>query len=105
MEEKLKEILKNYKELRSEFTRKHEAEKAENLKIKQSIIEEIKILINGNESLNDTFQQFRELQKKWRSIGLVPQTELNNLWESYNHHVEKFYDFIKINNELRDLEH
>jgi hypothetical protein len=104
LEEKLKEILKNYKELRSEFTRKHDAEKAENLKIKQFIIEEIKILINGNESLNDTFQQFRELQKKWRSTGPVPQTELNNLWESYNHHVEKFYDFIKINNELRDLD-
>ena len=74
------------------------------LKIKQAIIEEIKILINGKESLNETFHQFRELQKKWRSIGPVPQTELNNLWESYNHHVEKFYDFIKINNELRDLD-
>jgi predicted XRE-type DNA-binding protein len=101
---KLRDILKNYKDRRFEFSRKAEAEKNENLKAKQAIIEEIKVLINGNESLNDTFHQFRELQKKWRSIGLVPQSEMNNLWENYNHNVEKFYDYIKINQELRDLD-
>jgi hypothetical protein len=104
LEEKLKEILKQYKDVKAEYTRKTEAEKTDNLKIKQNIIEEIKVLINGTESLNDTFHQFRELQKKWRSVGPVPQSELNNLWENYNHHVEKFYDFIKINKELRDLD-
>jgi hypothetical protein len=104
LEEKLKEILKQYKDLKAEYTKKSEAEKIENLKQKQQIIEEIKELINGKESLNDTFHQFRELQKRWRSIGPVPQSELNNLWENYNHHVEKFYDFIKINKELRDLD-
>jgi hypothetical protein len=103
-EEQLKEILKRYKDQKADFNRKTEAEKTDNLKHKQVIIEEIKVLTSGNESLNDTFQQFRELQKKWRSIGPVPQSELNNLWENYNHHVEKFYDFIKINNELRDLD-
>ena len=104
LEEKIKEVLKKYKDIRSDFNKKSEAEKLENLNAKHAIIEEIKALINGNESFNDTFQQFRDLQKKWRSIGLVPQTEMNNLWESYNHNVEKFYDFIKINKELRDLD-
>lgn len=104
LEEKLKDVLKRYKDMKSEYIRKSEFEKTGNLKIKQHIIEEIKVLINGTESMNDTFQTFRELQKKWRSIGPVPQTELNNLWENYNHQVEKFYDFIKINKELRDLD-
>jgi len=104
LEERLKEILSQYKDLKAEYTRKSEAEKIDNFKIKQTIIDEIKVLINGTESLNDTFHQFRELQKKWRSVGPVPQSELNNLWENYNHHVEKFYDFIKINKELRDLD-
>jgi hypothetical protein len=104
LEERLKEILKKYKDIKAEYLKNEDAKKHENLKIKQNIIEEIKVLINGSESLNDTFQQFRELQKKWRSVGLVPQSEVNNLWENYNHHVEKFYDFIKINKELRDLD-
>ncbi len=104
LEERLKIVLKNYKDKKAEYTRHAEAEKIENLKAKQAIIEEIKELINGKESVNETFHQFRELQRKWRSIGPIPQSELNNLWENYNHHVEKFYDFVKINNELRDLD-
>jgi hypothetical protein len=101
---KLKDILKKYRNLKAEYTHKTEAEKIDNLNSKQAIIEEIKELVNGKESLNETFHQFRELQKRWRSIGPVPQQNLNDLWESYNHHVEKFYDFIKINKELRDLD-
>lgn len=104
LEEKLKEVFKQYRDLRNDFIKKIEIQKQENLKTKEAIIEEIKELTGKNESLNDTFHQFRELQKKWRSIGPVPQSEVNNLWENYNHHVEKFYDYIKINKELRDLD-
>ncbi len=104
VEERFKDILKHYKSVRAEYLKKAEAEKLENLKIKKEIIEQIKELSNGTESLHHTFQQFRELQKKWREVGPVPQHEVNNLWESYNYYVEKFYDFIKINKELRDLD-
>jgi len=103
-EERLKEVFNEYKKIKSEYLKKLEIEKQENLKQKLSIIEEIKELINSTESLHDTFQQFRELQKRWRAIGPVPQSEVNNLWENYNHNVEKFYDYIKINRELRDLD-
>jgi hypothetical protein len=104
LEEKLKALLKEYKEAKAEYTRKAEAEKMENLRIKREIIEQIKALTNTTESLNETFHQFRELQKQWRSVGPVPQHEVSNLWESYNYYVEKFYDYIKINKELRDLD-
>jgi hypothetical protein len=79
-------------------------EKDDNLKEKYKIIEEIEDLINKEESINKTFQEFRDLQQRWRDIGLVPQNQVKNLWENYNHHVEKFYDYIKINKELRDLD-
>jgi hypothetical protein len=104
LEEKLKALLTEYKEAKAEYTRKAEAEKMENLRIKREIIEQIKALTNTTESLNETFHQFRELQKQWRSVGPVPQHEVSNLWESYNYYVEKFYDYIKINKELRDLD-
>jgi hypothetical protein len=44
------------------------------------------------------------LQQKWREAGPVPQTAVKDLWETYNHHVENFYSYIKINKELRDLD-
>ncbi|MDP4187898.1 MAG: DUF349 domain-containing protein [Bacteroidota bacterium] len=100
----IKEIFKKYKELKSEFNKKLEEEKQTNLATKYKIIDDIKELINRKESINQTFQEFRELQKKWHNIGLVPQQNMNNLWESYHHTVEMFYDFIKINKELRDLD-
>ncbi|MBM3420916.1 MAG: DUF349 domain-containing protein, partial [Bacteroidetes bacterium] len=68
------------------------------------IIEKIKDLVNREESINKTFQEFRALQNEWHSIGVVPQTALKDLWENYHHNVEIFYDYIKINKELRDLD-
>jgi len=75
-----------------------------NLRKKLEIIDHIKNLLNTQESLNRTFNEFRDLQRQWRDIGPVPQTELHSLWENYHHHVEMFYDYIKINKELRDLD-
>lgn len=104
LEERLKELLKKYRDLKSEFNHKLELEKQKNLKEKYRIIEEIKELVNKKESINDTFHQFRELQNQWRAIGVVPQQNIKDLWDTYHHYVEIFYDFIKINKELRDLD-
>ena len=68
------------------------------------IIEELKELVNSDETLNHTFTKFRELQQRWKETGLVPQQNVKDLWETYNLHVENFYNFIKINKELRDLD-
>ena len=103
-EQDMKELLKKYHNLRIDFNKKLEVEKEENLKLKYQVVEEIKALINKEESINKTFQEFRELQRRWRETGPVPQTEMKNLWDTYHFHVENFYDYIKINQELRDLD-
>jgi hypothetical protein len=103
-EPQIKELLKQYRELRSRYNRDFEGQKQINLVEKQKIIERIKELVNKTDSVNQSFQEFRELQQQWREIGPVPQTNLNDLWETYHHHVQNFYDFVKINNELRDLD-
>jgi hypothetical protein len=103
-EERLKELLKQYRDLKTLYNEKVEAEKHQNLKEKYKIIDEIKELVKSNESINDTFQIFRDLQNRWRSVGIVPQQNLKDLWETYHHYVEIFYDFIKINKDLRDLD-
>jgi len=100
----LRNQLKQYQDLRSDHNKKIDETKETNLQKKYEIIEEIKSLINNKESINRTFHEFRELQNRWREIGLVPQAKLKDLWETYHHHVENFYDFIKINKELRDLD-
>ena len=102
--ERFNNIYKLYKEKKSSASRKTEAEREENLKIKLGIIEELKTLIQKEESLDKTFQEFRDLQERWRNTGMVPQAKLNGLLETYHLHVENFYNYIKINKELRDLD-
>ena len=104
LENEFKILLAKFKSLKSDYNKQLEIEKESNLEEKYKIIEEIKELANRKESINKTFNEFRELQKKWRDIGLVPQQKVKDLWETYHHHVEKFYDYIKINRELRDLD-
>ena len=101
---KVKHLLDKYKEKRTDYTKVQDAEKYENLKKKYVIIDKIKDLVNREESINKTFHDFRSLQNEWHSIGIVPQTSLKDIWENYHHYVEIFYDYIKINKELRDLD-
>lgn len=103
-EVRLKELFRDYRHRRDAFIANLDAEKEANLKVKLAIIEELKELVNSDETLNHTFNKFRELQQRWKETGLVPQTHVKDLWETYNLHVENFYGFIKINKELRDLD-
>ena len=104
LENELKDLLKEYKNQRAEVNKRQDVVKEENYHKKLAIIEEIKSLVHRDESLNLTFQEFNDLQEKWRRIGQVPQTRVKDLWENYHYHVELFYDFVKINRELRDLD-
>jgi hypothetical protein len=103
-EARVKHLLEKFKEKKTDYNKVQEAEKYENLKKKYDIIDKIKDLVNREESINKTFHDFRSLQNEWHSIGVVPQTSLKDLWENYHHYVEIFYDYIKINKELRDLD-
>lgn len=103
-EQHFKELFVTYRKMRDQHIAMLEADKEENLKIKLQIIEELKELINSDETMNTTFTRFRELQTKWKETGLVPQQNVKDLWETYNLHIENFYNFIKINKELRDLD-
>ena len=104
LEIKFKIAYGNYKKVKFEFRKKRAQEEDQNLKTKREIIENIDKLTQEDESIKKTFEHFKILQKQWKNTGHVPQTENNNLWQSYNHHIELFYDYIKLNNDLRDLD-
>lgn len=104
LEARFKQLNKDYNQLKAEAFKKNEALKNENLRKKYEIIEHIKELTTGEESLNQTYNDFKKLQQQWRETGAVPQAEARKLWETYNHTVELFYDYLKINKEFRDLD-
>lgn len=104
MELRLKELLNNYRSKRNEVAKELDIELNNNYQRKLDIIEKLKTLINSEESIGETFASFKDLQQKWKEVGNVPKSNVNDVWETYHHCTEQFYDFVKINNELRDLD-
>lgn len=99
-----KQLYARYKVLRADLLRSIEQQKERNLEEKLAIIDSIKELLDKQEDINHTFPEFRALQLHWKEVGPVPITRTKDIWETYQHYVEKFYDYVKINKELRDLD-
>ena len=104
LENDFKKLFSQFRKKKAEYREKIEIDYAKNLKIKTQIIKDIESIISVEETIKETFEKFRALQEKWRATGEVGLVYRNDIWNSYHHHVEKFYDFIKINNDLRDLD-
>ncbi len=100
----MKELVKKYRILKAEFTRDLEKTKHENLAKRQGILEELRMLMETQDTFEITFRKFKELQRQWFAAGIVPQQNLKDLWDSYNYFVEKFNDYVRINRDLRTLD-
>ncbi len=92
-----------YKEKKGKYNEEQEQLKLANLEKKKQLLEDLKELINSEESLKSTYDKFNEIQDEWKNLGMVPRTEVNNLWQNYHFLVEKFFDKVRINKELKDL--
>ena len=104
IEKGFKELYNSYKRERAEFNRQLEKERENNLALKEAVIADLKALLEKQEDVNATFPEFREIQNRWRTIGPVPAQNYRNINETYQLYVEQFYDMVKINRELRDLD-
>ncbi len=104
LESRFRAAFNIFKDNKAKYNDALEEQKLVNLQQKNAILEELKQLINSEETLKKTYDEFRTLQDKWKEIGQVPATEITNLWNNYHFLIEKFYDKVKINRELRDLD-
>lgn len=98
------EVYGEYREKKNQYYKNLEKNLKENLENRLGIIEELKGLVNVDEDMNTTYKHFKELQERWRTAGPVPRANYNDVWRTYHHHVEIFYDFLHLNRELRDLD-
>lgn len=104
LETRFKAAFNIYKAKKAKYNEVVEQQKVENLSQKTLILEELKQLIDSEETLKKTYDDFSALQERWKAIGQVPAAEISNIWNSYHFLVEKFFNKVKINKELRDLD-
>jgi hypothetical protein len=98
------ELMERYRTLKADFSRQMEDLKEANLAAKQEILEEFRLLMEKPEGFDHTFRKFKQLQKRWFDIGIVPRQNVRDLWNSYNFFVDKFNDFVNISKELKELD-
>lgn len=103
-ENRLKELLAKYKELRAAQLEAQEAAMQENLNKKRAIIEELGKIVDDPDNINKQYQRFQQLQQDFKTIGAVPPADDKALWKEFQAATEKFYDLWKINKELRDYD-
>ena len=103
-EQNFKAMYADYKKDRAEYNRTQDEMREANLAAKKAIIEELKALTEGQDDVSSCFPAFRELQNRWKEAGPVPAQSYRDINDSYQFQVEKFYDMIKINRDLRDLD-
>lgn len=104
IEAAFKSVYNQYKKEKAEFNAALEKEKEENFAKKSELLEQLKALVDKQEDVSASFPEFREIQNKWREIGQVPAQKFRDLNDSYQFNVEKFYDMVKIDRDLRDLD-
>ncbi|MBR4002403.1 MAG: DUF349 domain-containing protein [Bacteroidales bacterium] len=104
IEESFKSLYEQFKAERAEYNKTLDKERGENLEKKKAVLEDLKALVETQEDINATFPAFRDIQARWKEIGPVPAANFRDINDSYQYYVVKFYDMVKINHELRDLD-
>jgi len=98
------EVYSDFREKRDQYYKQLDQSLKSNLQNRLEIIEELKGLIDIEEDINTTYNNFKDLQQRWKNAGPIPRTNYNDVWRTYHHHMEIFYDFLHLNRELRDLD-
>lgn len=103
-EEKLKDLLNEYKEKKAAQLAAIEAERVANLERKRAILVELSEIAKDVDNVNKFYAKFQQLQQTFKEVGSVPAADDKALWKEFQTITEQFYDSLKINKQLRDLD-
>lgn len=92
------------KERRNALLLEQDKMKADNLEKKLAIVERIKYLAEHAEEASQAYDEVKQLQADWKSIGAVPAEKATEIWKNYQLHIEQYYDVLKINSEIREYD-
>lgn len=105
LEKRFNTAFQTFKDNKAAFIEELEQQKVKNLELKNNIIEGLKRLLETETNLKVLNDQVKEFQEQWKAVGPVPQTESTNLWQNYHFYIEKFFDIIRMNREMRMLDY
>ncbi len=103
-ENEVRDLFARFRDIRAAWLEADQKAREANLEEKQAILNSIKEIAADIDNVNINFQKFQELQKKFKEKADLPETAVTGLWKEFQTSVELFYDQLKMNKELRDLD-
>lgn len=104
VENEMKTLYSEFKERRAAFIAADEERRKENLAKKMEIIDKMKEIAGDIDNVNVKFPEFQQLQQDFKAIKDIPAPAETETWKTFQTVVEQFYDHLKMNKELRDLD-
>lgn len=104
LEVQFRELYNDFKEKRAAYLEAEDNRRQENLAKKLGVIERLKALMDDVDNINRNYPQFVEIQAEFKAIKDIPAAAENEVWKQYKQEEERFYDLLKLNRELRDLD-
>lgn len=75
-----------------------------NLDKRLALIDELKKVIDGDESISDSLKHVNTIREQWKTAGPIPRDKYNHVWNNFHFHIERFYDHLHLDREARDLD-
>lgn len=105
LKKEFNETYYTYRDKRSKYYQNKQKDQKANLAFREQLIEEVKELrdeLGGTESIQSTFNKFKDIQERWNNAGNIPRDRYNLVWNNYYHHIDNFYELLHLNREFRD---
>lgn len=104
LEAPFKETMNAIKAKRNAWIAAQEEEMKNNLAKKETILQQLQVLVEKAAQEAPEVNEFKALQAQWKEIKNIPQEHVTSLWKQYQLLVEQFYDVLKINHEFREYD-
>lgn len=104
LKSKFDEIYYHYKDRKNNHFKKLQSDLKGNLENRLAIIDELKNLVDSDESMKDALKHVGELRERWKNAGAIPRDKYNHVWNNFHFHMERFYDHLHLDRETRDMD-
>lgn len=95
------DLYKRLHEQRKQQILLKDALEKENLKLKRSLIEDLKKIIESEENIGTAFNAYKSIHETWKKVGDIPRDQRDAVQKEYSRLIEIFFYTMRIYREIK----
>lgn len=97
-------LVNKYRERKNAHYNKLQNQLKENLRTRENLLNELKEVID-TETSQTLIKKVNDIRERWKTAGAIPKDKYNHVWNNFHFHIERFYEHLNMDREMRDLEY